>query len=102
MSNTEVWSTFPRATWKTIQADRDRWCCDVVDEHGIVVVVDEEGREVDAIAAPWLVLDGLSAVSDMATIRSTLNARFPARMEAQRRELAELEAQAAEWRARHA
>lgn len=100
MSN-EVWLTFPRATWKAIQGDPDRWCCDVLDEHGIVVVVDEEGREVDALAAPWLTLGGLSAVSDMATIRSTLNARFGARMEAQQRELAELEAQATEWRARH-
>lgn len=79
-----IWESFPRATWAQIRADEDTWT-DRVDDVGLVVVVDEDGREVDALGAAWWLQDGLAAIAPMPTLRAAVEARFPAAWEAEQR-----------------
>lgn len=92
MNNADVWESFPRATWDAIRgADEDLWH-ERLEESGILVVVDEHGTEVNAIAAPWVVHGGLvNSAMEMPMLRAIVTERFPALFEAFNRELSELE-----------
>jgi hypothetical protein len=79
-----TWQTFPRATRAQIAAAEDTWT-ERVEQVGIVVVVDEEGREVDVLAANWWLCQGLAVIAPMPVLRAAVERGFPAAWEAEQR-----------------
>jgi hypothetical protein len=84
MREAGIWSTFPRVTWAEWKAAEDTWT-DRLDEVGVVVIVDEDGREIDVLGASWWLEDGLAAIAPMPTLRSSIERLFPAAWEAEQR-----------------
>lgn len=82
MSEAGVWETFPRVTWTAWKANEDSWT-DQLEQLGVVVIVDEDGQEVDVLGASWWLLDGLAAIAPMPILRAGIEARFPAVWEAE-------------------
>ena len=79
-----VWATLPRATWAQIEADEDTWT-DRIDDVGVVIVVDEGGREINMLAASWWLHRGLAAIAPMPMLREAVEHAFPAAWEAEQR-----------------
>jgi hypothetical protein len=79
-----VWESFPRATWAEFRADEDAWT-DRVDAVGVVVIVDADGTEVDAVGADWWLGRGLAAVVPMPILRAAVETQFPAAWEDEQR-----------------
>jgi hypothetical protein len=84
MNETSIWETFPRITRAEWKASEDTWT-DRLDEVGVVVIVDEDGREIDVLAAVWWLHDGLAAIAPMPTLRAAVETHFPSAWEDEQR-----------------
>lgn len=84
MSEAGIWSTFPRVTWVEWKANEDGWT-DRLEQLGVVVIVDEDGREIDVLGASWWLQDGLAAIAPVPTLRAAIERLFPAAWKTEQR-----------------